>query len=191
MISPVEGVLRVRKDVELDRETIAFYNLTICARDRGVPPLSSTVSLGAPFHWLPLTDPFTVHRYFYKCPPCTQRPQADREPVQTLRAPTGFASASWGSLGPGGRGHSELCPPRQPGLRTCHSAIATRPSAPSLPLHPFCLLLVLTFILLPFLLPFSSSSPFSATTCTFPLSITMALTLLPHLTHPFRLRHHV
>lgn len=45
MISPVEGVLRVRKDVELDRESIAFYNLTICARDRGVPPLSSTVSL--------------------------------------------------------------------------------------------------------------------------------------------------
>lgn len=42
----MEGVLRVRKDVELDRETIAFYNLTICARDRGVPPLSSTVSLG-------------------------------------------------------------------------------------------------------------------------------------------------
>lgn len=52
LISPVEGVLRVRKDVELDRETIAFYNLTICARDRGVPPLSSTVSLGAPFSWL-------------------------------------------------------------------------------------------------------------------------------------------
>lgn len=46
MISPVEGVLRVRKDVELDRETVAFYNLTICARDRGVPPLSSTVRLG-------------------------------------------------------------------------------------------------------------------------------------------------
>lgn len=46
LISPVEGVLRVRKDVELDRETIAFYNLTICARDRGVPPLSSTVSPG-------------------------------------------------------------------------------------------------------------------------------------------------
>ena len=42
----MEGVLRVRKDVELDREAIAFYNLTICARDRGVPPLSSTVSLG-------------------------------------------------------------------------------------------------------------------------------------------------
>lgn len=60
MISPVEGVLRVRKDVELDRETIAFYNLTICARDRGVPPLSSTVSLGAPptgFTSLPLYSP--------------------------------------------------------------------------------------------------------------------------------------
>ncbi|XP_049711738.1 cadherin-23 isoform X2 [Elephas maximus indicus] len=46
LISPVEGVLRVRKDVELDRETIAFYNLTICARDRGVPPLSSTMLVG-------------------------------------------------------------------------------------------------------------------------------------------------
>ncbi|XP_010604639.1 cadherin-23 isoform X5 [Fukomys damarensis] len=46
VISPVEGVLRVRKDMELDRETIAFYNLTICARDRGVPPLSSTMLVG-------------------------------------------------------------------------------------------------------------------------------------------------
>ncbi|XP_028367142.1 cadherin-23 isoform X1 [Phyllostomus discolor] len=46
LISPVEGVLRVRKDVELDRETIAFYNLTICARDRGIPPLSSTMLVG-------------------------------------------------------------------------------------------------------------------------------------------------
>ncbi|XP_028018763.2 cadherin-23 [Balaenoptera acutorostrata] len=46
LISPVEGVLRVRKDVELDRETSAFYNLTICARDRGVPPLSSTMLVG-------------------------------------------------------------------------------------------------------------------------------------------------
>uniref|UniRef100_A0A8C6EJR5 Cadherin-23 n=1 Tax=Microcebus murinus TaxID=30608 RepID=A0A8C6EJR5_MICMU len=46
VISPVEGVLRVRKDVELDRETIAFYNLTLCARDRGVPPLSSTMLVG-------------------------------------------------------------------------------------------------------------------------------------------------
>lgn len=57
MISPVEGVLRVRKDVELDRETIAFYNLTICARDRGVPPLSSTVSPDASFYWLYLAAP--------------------------------------------------------------------------------------------------------------------------------------
>lgn len=44
MISPVEGELRVRKDAELDRENIPFYNLTIAAQDRGVPPLSSTVS---------------------------------------------------------------------------------------------------------------------------------------------------
>lgn len=44
VISPVEGELRVRKDAELDRENIPFYNLTIAARDRGVPPLSSTVS---------------------------------------------------------------------------------------------------------------------------------------------------
>lgn len=34
----------MRKDAELDRENIPFYNLTIAARDRGVPPLSSTVS---------------------------------------------------------------------------------------------------------------------------------------------------
>lgn len=53
----MEGVLRVRKDVELDREAIAFYNLTVCARDRGVPPLSSTVSLGALLHWLHLPTP--------------------------------------------------------------------------------------------------------------------------------------
>ncbi|XP_023574263.1 cadherin-23 isoform X2 [Octodon degus] len=46
VISPVEGVLRVRKDMELDREAIAFYNLTICARDRGLPPLSSTMLVG-------------------------------------------------------------------------------------------------------------------------------------------------
>ncbi|XP_042313490.1 cadherin-23 isoform X2 [Sceloporus undulatus] len=46
VISPVEGELRVRKDAELDRENIAFYNLTIAARDRGVPPLSSTVMVG-------------------------------------------------------------------------------------------------------------------------------------------------
>ncbi|XP_040530390.1 cadherin-23 isoform X4 [Gallus gallus] len=46
VISPVEGELRVRKDAELDRENIPFYNLTISARDRGVPPLSSTMLVG-------------------------------------------------------------------------------------------------------------------------------------------------
>ncbi|XP_039176461.1 cadherin-23 isoform X5 [Crotalus tigris] len=46
VISPVEGELRVRKDAELDRENIAFYNLTIEAKDRGVPSLSSTVMVG-------------------------------------------------------------------------------------------------------------------------------------------------
>ncbi|NWU62549.1 CAD23 protein, partial [Pterocles burchelli] len=46
VISPVEGELRVRKDAELDRENIPFYNLTITARDRGVPPLSSTILVG-------------------------------------------------------------------------------------------------------------------------------------------------
>ncbi|NWZ91402.1 CAD23 protein, partial [Nesospiza acunhae] len=46
VISPVEGELRVRKDAELDRENIPFYNLTIAARDRGVPPLSSTMMVG-------------------------------------------------------------------------------------------------------------------------------------------------
>ncbi|CAM5128938.1 unnamed protein product [Eretmochelys imbricata] len=46
VISPVEGELRVRKDAELDRENIVFYNLTIAAKDRGTPPLSSTVMVG-------------------------------------------------------------------------------------------------------------------------------------------------
>ncbi|XP_058044049.1 cadherin-23 [Ahaetulla prasina] len=46
VISPVEGELRVRKDAELDRENIAFYNLTIEAKDRGVPSLSSMVMVG-------------------------------------------------------------------------------------------------------------------------------------------------
>ncbi|NXU56641.1 CAD23 protein, partial [Turnix velox] len=46
VISPVEGELRVRKDAELDRENIPFYNLTIAAQDRGVPPLSSTMLVG-------------------------------------------------------------------------------------------------------------------------------------------------
>ncbi|XP_053548000.1 cadherin-23 [Bombina bombina] len=42
VISSVEGDLRVRKDYELDRENIAFYNITIMAKDRGFPPFSST-----------------------------------------------------------------------------------------------------------------------------------------------------
>ncbi|XP_075362724.1 cadherin-23-like [Mycteria americana] len=46
VISPVEGELRVRKDAELDRENIPFYNLTIAAQDWGVPPLSSTMLVG-------------------------------------------------------------------------------------------------------------------------------------------------
>ncbi|XP_047207566.1 cadherin-23-like isoform X2 [Girardinichthys multiradiatus] len=46
MISPVEGELRVRKDVELDRETIAFYNITVTARDLGTPFLNSSVLVG-------------------------------------------------------------------------------------------------------------------------------------------------
>lgn len=44
MVSPVEGELRVRKDVELDRETTAFYNITVTARDLGTPSRNSSVS---------------------------------------------------------------------------------------------------------------------------------------------------
>uniref|UniRef100_A0A672NZK3 Cadherin-23-like n=1 Tax=Sinocyclocheilus grahami TaxID=75366 RepID=A0A672NZK3_SINGR len=40
VISSVEGELRVRRDVELDRETIAYYNITITAKDLGTPALS-------------------------------------------------------------------------------------------------------------------------------------------------------
>ncbi|KAL2082877.1 hypothetical protein ACEWY4_020650 [Coilia grayii] len=43
VVSPVEGELRVRRDVELDRETTPAYNITITARDLGTPPRSSTV----------------------------------------------------------------------------------------------------------------------------------------------------
>ncbi|KAF7666879.1 hypothetical protein LDENG_00090080 [Lucifuga dentata] len=46
MVSPVEGELRVRKDVELDRETTDFYNITVTARDLGNPPRSSSVVVG-------------------------------------------------------------------------------------------------------------------------------------------------
>lgn len=45
MVSPVEGELRVRKDVELDRETTAFYNITVTARDLGTPSRNSSVRL--------------------------------------------------------------------------------------------------------------------------------------------------
>ncbi|XP_075073149.1 cadherin-23 [Mixophyes fleayi] len=46
VISSVEGDLRVRKDYELDRENIAFYNITIMAKDRGSPPFSATTVVG-------------------------------------------------------------------------------------------------------------------------------------------------
>lgn len=45
MVSPVEGELRVRKDVELDRETTSFYNITVTARDLGTPSRNSSVGL--------------------------------------------------------------------------------------------------------------------------------------------------
>ncbi|XP_070398263.1 cadherin-23 isoform X1 [Nothobranchius furzeri] len=45
-ISPMDGELRVRKDVELDRESIAFYNITVTARDLGTPSLNSSVVVG-------------------------------------------------------------------------------------------------------------------------------------------------
>ncbi|XP_078387064.1 cadherin-23 [Cetorhinus maximus] len=43
IISPVEGELRVRREAELDRESVAFYNLTIMGKDRGTPALSSMI----------------------------------------------------------------------------------------------------------------------------------------------------
>uniref|UniRef100_A0A8B9J6P8 Cadherin-23 n=1 Tax=Astyanax mexicanus TaxID=7994 RepID=A0A8B9J6P8_ASTMX len=46
IVSPVEGELRVKRDVELDRETTVYYNITITARDLGTPPRSSTVVVG-------------------------------------------------------------------------------------------------------------------------------------------------
>uniref|UniRef100_A0A3Q1GPI1 Cadherin-related 23 n=1 Tax=Acanthochromis polyacanthus TaxID=80966 RepID=A0A3Q1GPI1_9TELE len=45
-VSPVEGELRVRKGVELDRETTAFYNITVTARDLGTPSRNSSVVVG-------------------------------------------------------------------------------------------------------------------------------------------------
>ncbi|KAK1791202.1 hypothetical protein P4O66_013223 [Electrophorus voltai] len=46
IVSPVEGDVRVRRDVELDRETTAYYNITVTAKDLGTPPHSSTVVVG-------------------------------------------------------------------------------------------------------------------------------------------------
>uniref|UniRef100_A0A3B4TJP7 Cadherin-23 n=1 Tax=Seriola dumerili TaxID=41447 RepID=A0A3B4TJP7_SERDU len=54
MVSPVEGELRVRKDVELDRETTAFYNITVTARDLGTPSRNSSVVVGV--HVLDIND---------------------------------------------------------------------------------------------------------------------------------------
>uniref|UniRef100_A0A8C9TL15 Cadherin-related 23 n=1 Tax=Scleropages formosus TaxID=113540 RepID=A0A8C9TL15_SCLFO len=46
VVSPVDGELRVKRDVELDRETTPFYNITVTAWDLGTPQLSSTVVVG-------------------------------------------------------------------------------------------------------------------------------------------------
>ncbi|KAM3862738.1 cadherin-23 [Diretmus argenteus] len=54
MVSPVEGELRVRRDVELDREITPFYNITVTARDLGNPPRSSLVVVG--IHVLDIND---------------------------------------------------------------------------------------------------------------------------------------
>lgn len=43
IVSPVEGELRVRRDIELDRENTAYYNITVTAKDLGTPPRNSTV----------------------------------------------------------------------------------------------------------------------------------------------------
>ncbi|KAJ8014075.1 hypothetical protein DPEC_G00036490 [Dallia pectoralis] len=46
VVSPVDGELRVRRDVELDRETTSVYNITVMAKDLGTPALSSLVVVG-------------------------------------------------------------------------------------------------------------------------------------------------
>ncbi|KAL0964189.1 hypothetical protein UPYG_G00320520 [Umbra pygmaea] len=46
VVSPVDGELRVRRDVELDRETTPSYNITVKAKDLGSPALSSLVVVG-------------------------------------------------------------------------------------------------------------------------------------------------
>ncbi|XP_056903807.1 cadherin-23 [Takifugu flavidus] len=61
MISPVEGELRVRKDVELDRETTAFYNITVTARDLGTPSRNSSVVVGVHVRDINDNDPVLLN----------------------------------------------------------------------------------------------------------------------------------
>ncbi|CAG04741.1 unnamed protein product [Tetraodon nigroviridis] len=61
MISPVEGELRVRKDVELDRETTAFYNITVTARDLGTPSRNSSVLVGVMVRDINDNDPVILN----------------------------------------------------------------------------------------------------------------------------------
>uniref|UniRef100_A0A8C5FTC8 Cadherin domain-containing protein n=1 Tax=Gadus morhua TaxID=8049 RepID=A0A8C5FTC8_GADMO len=61
MVSPVEGELRVRRDVELDRETTPFYNLTVTALDLGTPPRNSTVVVGVRVRDINDNDPVLLN----------------------------------------------------------------------------------------------------------------------------------
>ncbi|XP_034464114.1 cadherin-23 isoform X1 [Hippoglossus hippoglossus] len=61
MVSPVEGELRVRKDVELDRETTAFYNITVTARDLGTPSRNSSVVVGVQVRDINDNDPILLN----------------------------------------------------------------------------------------------------------------------------------
>ncbi|XP_057704908.1 cadherin-23 isoform X1 [Corythoichthys intestinalis] len=61
MVSPVEGELRVRKDVELDRETTAFYNITVTARDLGTPSRNSSVVVGVHVRDINDNDPVLLN----------------------------------------------------------------------------------------------------------------------------------
>ncbi|XP_068183037.1 cadherin-23 [Antennarius striatus] len=64
MVSPVEGELRVRKDVELDRETTPYYNITITARDLGTPPRNSSVVVGVHVRDINDNDPVLLNLPF-------------------------------------------------------------------------------------------------------------------------------
>ncbi|XP_033956694.1 cadherin-23 [Pseudochaenichthys georgianus] len=61
MVSPVEGELRVRKDVELDRETTAFYNITVTARDLGTPSRNTSVVVGVNVRDINDNDPVLLN----------------------------------------------------------------------------------------------------------------------------------